>query len=340
MINMKTKVGSINKITTILMLITLSLSSPDCYAQDKNMLARVAYEEAEKAYEAGDISTAYDELKKVDEHLGKVTPKSQFLRVQVWSKYAERNGDNIDRAIDHCKTYLAMDKSFDLPEEKKLEVTRLLVKLEKDKIVHENNKKAAVACQEYLQMLQKNVTVRDQSKISLLTLVDFNKEMFGQLKKLDMMKTKDINWSKKKSDSYTNEYWNKTETYQAKGTIYYMFGSTSYRVKGMEADFNGWYFVTTGYNSLQEINLNIKGLPEKMDSYIKEVSAILGFQPDHTINKMEEPYAVWLFSDYTVQLIRNSTRGGRVPESLSLVITRHNSSGSHKGRAPFVPCAK
>ena len=340
MMKMKSKLRVVSNMIPFLLLVALCLSSPDGYAQDKNLLARVAYEEAEKAFEAGDITLAYDELKKVDEHLGRVTPKTQFLRVQVWARYAERNGDNYENAIKHCKTYLAMDKSFSLPDEKKLEITRLLVKLEKDKVVYEKNKKAAAACNEFLQKLEKNLAVRDQGNIALLTPIDFNKDVFGQLKKLNIMSTKYINWSKKQSYARKNEYWHKTEVYLASGTNYHMYESDPYRINGMSVDVDGWYLFMTGSNTLQEINLLVKGPPEKMDTYISEVSAILGFEPDDTNYKIEEAFAVWLFADYTVQLMKNSTRGGRVPQNLSLVIIKHNSSGAHKGRAPFTPCAQ
>lgn len=337
------KAGCIMKKITVKVLfvatLLLTLLSATAFAQDKNMLARVAYEEAERAFEAGDISTAYDELKKVDEHLGKVTPKSQFLRVQVWARYAERNGDNYENAIKHCRTYLAMDKTFSLPDEKKLEVTRLLVKLEKDKAVYEKNKKAEAACNEFLQKLEKNLAVRDQGKIALLTPIDFNKDAFVQLKKLDIMTTGNIKWSKKQAYAYQNQYWHKTEVYHASGTIYHMVDSDPYRIKGMSVDVHGWYLFMTGYNTLQEINLLVKGEHEKMDTYISEVSAILGFGPDDTNFKIDDAFAVWLFADYTVQLMKNTL--GRVQvQSMSLVITKHNSAGTHKGRAPFTPCAQ
>lgn len=116
-------------------------SGSDSFAQDKQLLARVAYEEAERAFDAGKLSTAYEELKKVDEHLGKVMPKTQFLRVQIWKTWADEDGKYLESAIWNSKTYLAMDKTFDLPEEKKLEVTRWLVQLEKDKVAYDKAEK-------------------------------------------------------------------------------------------------------------------------------------------------------------------------------------------------------
>ncbi|HEY1114494.1 MAG TPA: hypothetical protein VGE66_13075 [Chitinophagaceae bacterium] len=116
-------------------------SSTALFAQDKNLLARVAYEEAEKAFESGKLSTSYEELKKVDEYLGKVTPKAQFLRVQIWKTWAEEDGQYLENAIRNSKTYLAMDKTANIPEEKILEVTRWLVKLEKDKVAYDKAEK-------------------------------------------------------------------------------------------------------------------------------------------------------------------------------------------------------
>ncbi len=110
------------------------MSSADIYAQDKNLLAKVAYENAENFFGAGNISEAYDELKKVDELLGKLTPKSQFLRVQIWKAYADRNAENIVHALNNCERYLELSKTYDLPEEKQVEVIRLQQQLEKDQL--------------------------------------------------------------------------------------------------------------------------------------------------------------------------------------------------------------
>jgi hypothetical protein len=112
-----------------------------CFAQDKNILAKIAYEDAETAYAAGNFIEAIDELKKVDSLLGKKTPKSQYLRVQVWLLAAEQNPANIDGAITICKDYLNLSKSFDIPEEKVIDVTRKLLKLEKSKEVIIQKKK-------------------------------------------------------------------------------------------------------------------------------------------------------------------------------------------------------
>ncbi|HEY1114493.1 MAG TPA: hypothetical protein VGE66_13070 [Chitinophagaceae bacterium] len=143
MIKVKTKRRVVGHLVPLLLLVALCLSGPGGYAQDKNLLARVAYEEAEKAFEAGKLSTSYEELKKVDEYLGKVTPKAQFLRVQIWKTWAEEDGQYLQSAIWTTKTYLAMDKTFDLPEEKKLEVTRWLVRMEKDKVAYDKAQVAA-----------------------------------------------------------------------------------------------------------------------------------------------------------------------------------------------------
>ena len=128
-------------IRALLLCLFLAGSTITIMAQDKNLLARVAYEEAEKAFEAGKLSSSYEELKKVDEYLGKVMPKTQFLRVQIWKTWAEEDGQYLENAIRNSKTYLAMDKTFDLPEEKMIEVTRWLVKLEKDKVAYDKAEK-------------------------------------------------------------------------------------------------------------------------------------------------------------------------------------------------------
>jgi len=112
-----------------------------CFAQDKNILAKIAFEDAETAYAAGNFIEAANELKKVDSLLGKKTPKSQYLKVQSWLLAAERNPKNIDGAITICKDYLNLSKSFDIPEQKVMDVTRTLVKLEKSKEVIIQKKK-------------------------------------------------------------------------------------------------------------------------------------------------------------------------------------------------------
>jgi hypothetical protein len=116
-------------ILTLFALICVNIS----FAQDNNILAKIAYEDAETAYAAGNFIGAIDELKKVDSLLGKKTPKSQYLRVQTWLVAAEHEPSNIDDAITACKDYLTLSKSFDIPEEKVIDVTRTLIKLEKKK---------------------------------------------------------------------------------------------------------------------------------------------------------------------------------------------------------------
>ena len=102
-------------------------------AQEKNVLAKVAYENAEAALASGNTQEAIAELNTVDGLLGKLTPKSQYLRVQIWSVAAEKNFSLIDSALTACQSYLALSKQHEVAEEKIMEVTRWLVKLEKEK---------------------------------------------------------------------------------------------------------------------------------------------------------------------------------------------------------------
>jgi hypothetical protein len=126
------------------LLVTFLLISYFAICQDNNTLARIAYEDAETALSNGNYSKAIEELNNVDRYLGKVTPKAQYLRVQAWS-LAAQNPSNISGAINACKTYLDLAGSFELPEEKVMEVTRLIKKLQQDAVDYEKQLKAAEA---------------------------------------------------------------------------------------------------------------------------------------------------------------------------------------------------
>lgn len=102
-------------------------------AQDNNMLAKIAFENAEISLNAGNTEEALSELLLVDKYLSKLSPKSQYLRVQIWSAATDKNFSFVDSAIKEGKSYLALAKKHDLPEDKVMDVTRLIVKLEKDK---------------------------------------------------------------------------------------------------------------------------------------------------------------------------------------------------------------
>lgn len=61
------------KILYSIILISLSVCA---FAQDKNMLAKIAFEDAETAYAAGKLNETLNELKKVDSLLGKLLLKA------------------------------------------------------------------------------------------------------------------------------------------------------------------------------------------------------------------------------------------------------------------------
>lgn len=123
------------KMTQIFFLIAISFigwSAPSI-AQDNNMLAKIAYESAEEALAAGNVSETFKELNKVDSLLKKLTPKSMYLRVQLFILATKENPENVENAIKICNEYLGLSKSFNLPEDKVMEVTKLRIKLEKQK---------------------------------------------------------------------------------------------------------------------------------------------------------------------------------------------------------------
>lgn len=66
--------------------------------------------------------------------------------MQVWSLAADQNADqnNVNNAIAECKNYFELAKTFELPEEKLMDVTRTMVKLEKAKAeIQEKEKQVA-----------------------------------------------------------------------------------------------------------------------------------------------------------------------------------------------------
>ena len=117
----------------MLMVIFLLGWSAPSLAQDNNMLAKIAYETAEEALAAGKVSEAFGELNKVDSLLKKITPKSMYLRVQLFNLATQQNPGNVENAIRVCNEYLGLSESFNLPEDKVMEVTKLRIQLEKQK---------------------------------------------------------------------------------------------------------------------------------------------------------------------------------------------------------------
>ena len=96
------------KTMKILYSIILIFLSVIVFAQDKNLLAKIAFEDAETAYAAGKINETLNELKKVDSLLKTITPKSQYLRVQAWNLAANQNPSDLGGAIQNCKIYLEL----------------------------------------------------------------------------------------------------------------------------------------------------------------------------------------------------------------------------------------
>jgi hypothetical protein len=124
----------------VIAFILLGWSRPGM-AQDNNILAKIAYESAEEALAAGNTHEAYSELNKVDSLLKKVTPKSLYLRVQFFNQAVKEDPQNLESAISVCNRYLALSKSFDMPEDKMMEVTKLRINLEKEKEKWDNKNK-------------------------------------------------------------------------------------------------------------------------------------------------------------------------------------------------------
>ncbi|HEY1114492.1 MAG TPA: hypothetical protein VGE66_13065 [Chitinophagaceae bacterium] len=127
--------------TFLLLVISLLGWSAPSLAQDNNMLAKIAYETAEEALAAGKVTESFRELNKVDSLLKKITPKSMYLRVQLFHLATQQDPGNAENAIKICNEYLGLAKSFTLPEDKVMEVTKLRIRLEKQKAEwdHQNN---------------------------------------------------------------------------------------------------------------------------------------------------------------------------------------------------------
>ena len=189
-------------ILTLFALICVNIS----FAQDKNILAKIAYEDAETAYAVGNFIGAIDELKKIDSLLGKKTPKSQYLRVQVWLLAAEKNPANIDGAITVCKDYLNLSKSFDIPEEKVIDVTRIIVRLNAQKASlaekQEAEKQAREAIEKFFEnefdpKWPLNINLKQLDSIKGYAISSWNTFIpYGNIPKMKVYHLEDFKYSK------------------------------------------------------------------------------------------------------------------------------------------------
>ncbi len=302
-------------------------------AQDNNLLAKLAYENAETALSEKKFTEGISELKKVDELLGKLTPRSQFLRVQLWIGAAEANPVYLDSAIEQSKKYLALSKLFDIPEEKQLETLRQLQKMEKDKSVYEKKAEEEKAANAILQKVEQGAAIRDQAVVAVLAGLDLNNDVLDQLTKTGRLSKKDVNYWKKAPQSLTTSYLHKGIIYSMPVNVYselYATKKEPYRINGLETDMLvDAYFTTTG-GAFQEMRIGLlKRMPD-IETYTNQVSAILGFKPDAQVvidSKLINNYnysilLFWSFKDYTVSLLKYSdewTKAKGYTHSLSIV---------------------
>jgi hypothetical protein len=307
-------------------------------AQDNNLLAKLAYENAETALTEKNLSEGLTELSKVDQLLGKLTPRSQYLRVQLWVMAAESNPGYLDSLIHQGKTYINLSKSFDIVEEKQMEVIRLVQKGEKDKEVYEKKAREESACKTYLQNLDVIAATHDPATINTLTGFDMNKGMFEQLKKAGRTTNRDVNYGDKHKTPQSLVYIHKGTYHSAPCYFYFNIISTSkpYHIKGLDAAVLDKVYTTTRDGAFQELQLGV--LASDIQACISQVSAILGFKPDAHIEMdasnplTQSPEWFWFFQDYTVSLSKGTGE-------TSLQIVRHYpATGSMNLYAPFVPC--
>lgn len=301
-------------------------------AQDNNLLAKLAYENAESALSERNFSAGISELKKVDELLGKLTPKSQFLRVQLWIGAAEMDPVYLDSAIVQSKKYLALSKSFEIPEDKQMEALRQLQKMEKDKVVYDKKAKEEKAANNLLQKIEMGAAKRDQAVIAVLSGLDINNDVLEELTNTGRLPKKDVNYYKKHQTPLTNTYLYKGRYYSIPVNIYSKILSKreSFRVNGLETDMLVDTYFTTTDGAFQELKIILlKPVPD-IDIYVNKVSAILGFNPDAQvridansgINYTNWPF--WSFKDYTISLIKHSVEMAKASGYVySLSIVRH-----------------
>jgi hypothetical protein len=283
-------------------------------AQDNNLLAKLAYENAETALSEKKFSEGISELKKVDESLGKLTPRSQFLRVQLWIGAAEIDPVYLDSAIQQSKKYLALSKSFEIPEEKQMETLRQLQKMEKDKVVFGKKAKEEKEAKALLQKVEMNADSRDLAAIYGLTGLDMGKEILDQLIKTGRLINKDVRYLKKHQVQQVNTYVHNGHFYSIPVIFYYNFQSKSepFRINGLDTEASVSVYYTTINGSFQELTIALQQPVSHIETYVEQVSAILGFKPDaqvimnaNSINN-DSNWPTWGIKDYTVSLVKYS----------------------------------
>lgn len=302
-------------------------------AQDNNLLAKLAYENAETALSEKKFTEGISELKKVDDLLGKLTPKSQYLRIQLYIGAAETNGAYLDSAIEQSKKYLSLAKSFEIPEEKQMETLRQLQKMEKDKVVYDKKAKEEADAKAFLQTIETTAATHDQKAISTLIGLDMEKDILEQLVQSDRLARKAINYYKSHQSNITYSYLHQGKNYSIP-VHYYSFLASKvlvYRINGLDTPLLIDTCFTTADGSFQELKISfLNWIPNRLETYVDQLSSILGFKPDAQVYLDAEAKTkyvscpVWMFKDYTVALVQysdtyNITKG----EPYSLRIMRH-----------------
>jgi hypothetical protein len=281
-------------------------------AQDNNLLAKLAYENAETALTEKKFLEGVSELRKVDELLGKLTPKSQFLRVQLWMAAAEISPVYLDSAIVHSKKYLALSKSFEIPEEKQMETLRQLQKMEKDKAVYDKKAKEVEAANAMLQSVEKAAETHDAARVAVLAGLDLDKDALEQITKTERLAKKDVNYWKKHQTPITISYVHKGKFYSIPVNMYSNLSKRgSYQINGLETDMLVRSYFTTADGDFQELEIVlIKTVPD-IETYVNQISAILGFKPDAqlVVDPSRDDYSSWVFwsfKNYSVSLLKYS----------------------------------
>lgn len=158
-----------------LLIIALLFGALFSKAQDNNTLAKIAYEDAEAALNAGDLNKAVDNINKASALIGKPVPKIAYLNVQVRKAAMETYKTEAVYIvlIEACRSYLDLAKSYDLPEDKVMEVTRLLLKVQEEAAIVRQNEKAAAAQQAALDKRKAEAdAIAKQLVPALVNLID------------------------------------------------------------------------------------------------------------------------------------------------------------------------
>ena len=222
-----------NKVMLLIAILTLPL-----FSDAQTMLARLKYEEAEKAFNNGQYSNCIALVEETEKILKSTSPKTMFLKIQAGSKMEIKDFKTLSKLRDNCRFFLDKYSEAEDIEERYREVYDISKSLNKypntenEWLVEQKRKEEAKAAE----LERQRVLNEKQRQLDAYPLGDFGFNL-GTLEK--DVPYRYINWTGLtiKSENNIWKYWTPSNKRKKNEVEVCMIGVDRYRVTDIQKSF-------------------------------------------------------------------------------------------------------